>query len=64
MRRSRQMARARIELATPRFSVVIHCEKTGHDRRLRGKKCLQTGQNSVPSDLRVVPGYCVAVDLW
>jgi hypothetical protein len=35
------MARARIELATPRFSVVVRCAHAGRGRRRAGKMSLQ-----------------------
>jgi hypothetical protein len=58
------MARPRIELGTPRFSVVIRPEKAGHDRRRPGKKFLQIDRNCVAGDLPALPGYCATVDLW
>ena len=61
---SRQMARARIELATPRFSVVHRPRKAGHGWGRKGKKRLQTGENSLPENLRLFPCECAVVDLW
>jgi len=36
-----RMARARIELATPRFSVVARCANAGRGRRRAGKMSVQ-----------------------
>jgi hypothetical protein len=65
MRRSRQMARAGIELATPRFSVVDRGATAGHGRRRPAKISLQIASIAAIATcgpFRVTPRLCGLVD--
>ena len=58
------MARAGIEPATPRFSVLLRYVRAGYEWRSLAKKPLQIRQEWVKDDARSVSGFLALVDLW